>query len=60
MIIQLADGFNGSTMQFDSFPLQIDGDCFKLQCAEEGKHYLIKWVHAADYNQAILNSLQGN
>ena len=65
MIIQLADGFNGSTMNFDSFPLQIDGSpdgqyCIKLKCSDEGKDYLIKWVHTTDYNQAILNSLQGN
>lgn len=60
MIIQLADGFNGRTMNFDSFPLQIDGDCIKLKCSDEGKDYLIKWVHATDYNQAILNSLKSN
>lgn len=58
MIIQLVDGFNGSTMRFDSFPLQIDGDCVKLQCAESGKSYMHKWVHATDYNQAILESLK--
>lgn len=59
MIIQLADGFNGSTLNFDSFPLQIDGDCVKLACAERGKEYMIKWVHSSDYNQAILDSLKG-
>lgn len=59
MIIQLEDGYNGNKMNFDSFPLQIDGDCVKLKCSDEGKDYLIKWVHATDYNQAILNSLKG-
>ncbi|RYY51310.1 MAG: hypothetical protein EOO06_00855 [Chitinophagaceae bacterium] len=57
MIIQLADGFNGSTMNFDSFPLQIDGDCVKLRCSDDGKHYLIKWTTKKDYDQAIINAL---
>ena len=31
-----------------------------LVTTDEGKDYLIKWVHAIDYNQAILNSLKSN
>jgi len=57
MVIQLADGFNGSKMNFDSFPLQIEGGLLKLQCSDEGKSYLIKWTTTQDYNQAILNTL---
>ncbi len=66
MIIQLADGlgdannYNGSTMNFDSFPLQYDGECIKLKCSDEGKGWLIKWVSSTDYNQAILNSMKSN
>lgn len=60
MIIQLADGYTGSTANFDSFPLQIDGECIKLQCSDEGKSWMIKWVSKTDYNQAIINSLEGN
>lgn len=57
MIIQLEDGFNGKTMNFESFPLMIDGDCIKVKCSDDGKGYLIKWVHRNDYNKAVLKAI---
>lgn len=43
--VELADGFNGSTARFFSQPLERCGDgTVKLACAEEGKHYLIRWA----------------
>jgi hypothetical protein len=46
--IRLADGFNGDTALFYREPIAVDSDLVKLQSAEVGKEYLIRWARAAD------------
>ena len=46
--IALPDGYNGHSLRFYVKPLEVDGHMLKLQCAEPGKEYLIRWVHAWD------------
>lgn len=47
-IIELADGFNGSTLPFYADPIETDGPLVKLQCAVQGKEYLIRWARKSD------------
>ena len=43
-IIILTDGFNGHTVKCFAEPLEVDGNLVKLQVAEPGKEYMIKWA----------------
>lgn len=54
-IITLPDGYNGHTAKFYANPLSVDGNLLKLQCAETGMGYCIRWVHIEDYNKALSN-----
>lgn len=47
-IIELPDGFNGSTMAFYADPIEVDGELVKLQCALDGKRHLIRWARKSD------------
>lgn len=47
-IIELPDGFNGSTMAFYADPVEVDGELIKLQCAMPGKGHLIRWARKSD------------
>ena len=52
-IIELPDGFNGHTVKCYSNPIKVDGNTVKLQCAEEGKEYMIKWTTWNDRFEAL-------
>lgn len=51
--ITLLDGYNGDTAKFYTRPLAIDGDLIKLQCAEPGKEYMIRWATIEEVKQEI-------
>ena len=51
--ITLPNGYNGDTVKCYAEPIQKDKDLLKLRCAEEGKEYMIRWVHKDDYNKAM-------
>jgi hypothetical protein len=53
--VVLPDGYNGLTMRFYVQPLERTGDgTVKLQCAEPGKHHMVKWARESDVKEAIL------
>lgn len=43
-VITLPDGYNGHTKRFYAQPIERDGGTVKLQCAEPGMHYCIRWA----------------
>lgn len=51
--ITLPDGYNGHTARFYSRPIAIDGDLVKLQCAELGKEYMIRWASIEEVKKEI-------
>lgn len=44
----LKDGFNGDFVICFREPLAIEGDLVKLQVAEVGKQYMIRWAHSSE------------
>lgn len=55
--VLLNDGFNGTKALFDPSPLAVDGDLFKLRCAEPGKEYMTAWKHKDEIAQAVEDQL---
>lgn len=51
--ITLSDGYNGHTARFYSRPIAIDGNLVKLQCAEPGKEYMIRWASIEEVKKQI-------
>ena len=61
-IISLPDGFNGDKVKCFTKILEIDktSNMVKLQVAEPGKEYMIKWIRRCDYDyQIMINSRYG-
>ena len=48
--ILLPDGYNGHKVAFFADPVDYDGDCVKLRCAEPGKEYMTAWRKMTDIN----------
>ncbi len=51
--VYIPDGYNGSKVMFFIDPIEVDGELVKLSCAEEGKKYLIRWIHVAELSKLI-------
>lgn len=52
-VVELPDGYNGSTCKFFADPVEVDRHMVKLQCAEPGLGYLINWVRAEEVTAAL-------
>jgi hypothetical protein len=53
----LDDGFSGSKLLFDPYPVHIDGELLHLRCAEAGKEYMLAWKRESDVAQAVQQQL---
>lgn len=58
-VVELPDGYNGSTCKFFADPVEVDGHMVKLQCAEPGLGYLINWVRAEEVAAALEKQTAG-
>jgi hypothetical protein len=45
MTITLPDGYNGHTVQFDTNPIEFDGEWVRLRCVSPGKEWIRLWLH---------------
>lgn len=52
--ILLPDGYNGHMLRFYTDPIARDGNLVKLQCAELGREYLIRWARQEDIKSALV------
>lgn len=53
MILNLPDGYNGSTKPFYADRIERDGNLLKLRCAAPGMEGCIKWVRVSEYSVAL-------
>lgn len=57
--IKLVDGYGegAEILHFFVTPLAMDETCVKLQCAEPGREYMIKWASKQDYYNALQEAI---
>ncbi len=56
-LLNVADGYNGATVDLDSTPLQIEANGSMVKLAVAGKPWLIRWVRTSDYHAACRAAL---